>query len=271
MRRSSTQHARVAPLKIASPGTRPGGTPERKPARITTADSPSRLVVLPVEIARGGYDPRSFGPGREVTAIRMCEPVHISGVTHDLLCAKRADVVLLDARSVRAAVVYRSIVRLRNAGCRSGIMLLIDARDLGIVPVSASLGAGDFILSTATSEEVATRLRRQAPTAHSGSRERSSRAEGAGIELHWRTHAVSHGDIRIALTLREMQLLDALLERAGEVITAADLAASAWGKSRSGSGGLTTAYVCSLRKKLAWFGGRFGIRTVRGVGYRFVV
>ena len=36
-------------------------------------------------------------------------------------------------------------------------------------------------------------------------------------------------------------------------------------------GALIAAYVCSLRKKLAWFGGRFGIQTVRAVGYRFVM
>jgi DNA-binding response OmpR family regulator len=89
--------------------------------------------------------------------------------------------------------------------------------------------------------------------------------------LHWRTHQVSFEGTTIALTLRELQVLAALMEQGPEIVTADDLAKLAWGKQRKQSGGLAAAYVCSLRKKLAWFGGRFGIQTVRGVGYRFVV
>ena len=75
----------------------------------------------------------------------------------------------------------------------------------------------------------------------------------------------------IALTLREMQLLSLFMERRREVLTAQALARHAWGKGRKQGGALAAAYVCSLRKKLAWFGGRFGIQTVRGVGYRFIL
>jgi DNA-binding response OmpR family regulator len=61
------------------------------------------------------------------------------------------------------------------------------------------------------------------------------------------------------------------MSRPGEIITARDLARLAWGKSKGRGSGLAATFICSLRKKLAWFGGRFGIQTVRGVGYRFVV
>lgn len=211
----------------------------------------------------GGWAPE------EVPALQFCEPVHISGVTTGMMAALDTEVVLLDVRTVRPAVVYRSVVRLRSAGAR-GIVLLIDPADLGVVPVSTSLGAADFILSTCTTEEVVVRLRRARRGATPPVRTNAA-AEAPGIELHWRTHEVSAGSTRIALTLRELQLLAALMDRAGQVLTRDDLARLAWGKRTARGGGLTVAYVCSLRKKLAWFGDRFGIRTVRGVGYRFVV
>ena len=92
-----------------------------------------------------------------------------------------------------------------------------------------------------------------------------------GIQLHWRTHKVSFEGTSISLTLRQMQLLWVLMEHRGSVITADDLSREAWGKKKDSSGALIAAYVCSLRKKLAWFGGRFGIQTIRAVGYRFVM
>ena len=225
---------------------------------------------MPVDVLQRSY--RDLVASRspwELPAFRFCEPVHIAAVNAQLLAAMRADVVLLDARSVRPAVVYRSIVRLRSAGAR-GIVLLLDPADLEVVPASTSLGAADFILSTATTEEVLVRLRQAGRGAVPAAWGQPA-ATGIGIELHWRTHEVSAGSTRVALTLRELQLLAALMDRAGEALTSDDLARLAWGKHAAAGGGLTAAYVCSLRKKLAWFGGRFGIRTVRGVGYRFVV
>jgi DNA-binding response OmpR family regulator len=115
------------------------------------------------------------------------------------------------------------------------------------------------------------RLRRAAGRLGGTASKGGGAAPSSGIELHWRTHQVSFEGTTIAVTLRELQVLAALLERGPDIVTADDLATLAWGKQRKQSGGLAAAYVCSLRKKLAWFGGRFGIQTVRGVGYRFVV
>jgi len=165
--------------------------------------------------------------------------------------------------------VYRTIVRARNAGWERGIILLLESDDLAMVPVASSIGASDFVLSSASPEEFEARLRR-ASTPLEQSRA-GSHAYEPGIELHWRTHEVSFEGTSVSLTLREMQLLWALMERKGAVITADDLSRAAWGKGRKAGGALIAAYVCSLRKKLAWFGGRFGIHTVRAVGYRIVM
>jgi DNA-binding response OmpR family regulator len=167
-------------------------------------------------------------------------------------------------------MAYRALARVRNAGWRLGIILLIDPDQLSMIPVASSVGASDFALSTASPDELEARLRRSASRTMPDVA-RATQEPDPGIQLHWRTHQVSFEGTTISLTLREIQLLSVLLEHGREVMTADDLVRLAWGKPRQPGGGLAAAYVCSLRKKLAWFGGRFGIQTVRGVGYRFVV
>jgi DNA-binding response OmpR family regulator len=274
MRRLSTGAARSVPLSLVEGqgldrARHPDGSEQ------PSASALSRITVLPVSIARAasagvGEAAALFQADGIVTAI---EAVHASGVDRRLLESTRADVVLLDARQVRPTLTYRAIARLRGAGWSGGIVLLLDAADLPIVPVASTIGATDFVLATASREEVEARLRREGsrkkrPAArHSG----AGIADASGIQLHWRTHHVSFEGTRISLTLRELQMLAVFLEHTGDIVTPNDLARLAWGQSKRSGGALATTYVCSLRKKLAWFGGRFGIQTVRAVGYRFVV
>jgi DNA-binding response OmpR family regulator len=227
--------------------------------------------VVPVFMARQlGQGPSEAEQlVRRSAFLRAAPAIDARSLGKRTVAATEGDVLLLDARHSRPSVVYRTIVRARNAGWERGIVLFLDASDLGMVPVASSVGASDFVLSSATAEEIETRLRRASGQAQTPSR--GSPAEQAGIELHWRTHEISFEGTSISLTLREMQLLSVLMEREGAVITADDLSREAWGKGRNTGGALAAAYVCSLRKKLAWFGGRFGIQTVRAVGYRFVM
>lgn len=196
------------------------------------------------------------------------EPIHAAKVERATLRGA-TDCIVLDGRFARPSAVYRAVVRIRSLGWSGIIVLVIDPDAIGITAVAASLGVDDFVVSTASTEELMARLRRRGGIrTHHGSA--NGAAVPAGIELHWRTHHVSCGGTRIPVTLRQMQLLDVLMARPGEIVTAGDLARLAWGKSRGRGGGLAATFVCSLRKKLAWFGGSFGIQTVRGVGYRFV-
>ena len=225
--------------------------------------------MLPVTVARPDSE-HSFEVlvGRSAF-LQMSPAIDARSLGKRTLNASHADVVLLDARDARPSVVYRAIVATRKAGWQRGIVLLIDPGDLPIVPVAASIGASDFVLSSAEPEEIETRLK--GASERQAGKTRAATVEDAGIQLHWRSHEVSFEGTSISLTLREMQLLSVFMERAGVLITAQDLSREAWGKGRNPGSGLTAAYVCSLRKKLAWFGGRFGIQTVRAVGYRFVM
>lgn len=268
MRRTNTGALRRLPLAHSGGGgqdaSRPEGTPESSPPQRTL----SRITVVPVFMARSPADlsevERLVGSS---AFLRLAPAIDARSLGKRTLGASHADVVLLDARHSRPSVVYRAIVRARNAGWERGIVLLLDPEDLVMVPVASSIGASDFVLSSATPAEIEARLRRASVPGDAPDAEPPE----SGIELHWRTHQVTFEGTSISLTLREMQLLSVLIEHAGILITAQDLSRKAWGKGRNPGGGLAAAYVCSLRKKLAWFGGRFGIQTVRAVGYRFVM
>jgi DNA-binding response OmpR family regulator len=231
----------------------------------------SRITVIPVVMSRTAPD--ASDPVEQLLGaspiLRALPAIEARSLGKRALAASDADVLLLDARNGRPSVVYRAIVRARTAGWDRGIVLLLAPSGLGMVPVASSVGASDFLVSPASPDEVEARLRRAC--ARVDAPPRRPEAGATELEMNWRTHQISFEGTSISLTLREMQLLSVLIDHRGAVITADDLAREAWGKGRNTGGALAAAYVCSLRKKLAWFGGRFGIQTVRAVGYRFVM
>lgn len=74
----------------------------------------------------------------------------------------------------------------------------------------------------------------------------------------------------LALTVRELQLLTALAERQGRIVSRAELNAVVWGEPYRKADRSVDVYVGKLRQKLtsALPGGNF-IHTHFGFGYRF--
>jgi DNA-binding response OmpR family regulator len=274
MRRTNSGAARN--LSLANPAEKaasPGRRRESTAAKSTGSQALSRVTVALVSVSRRPLDlPAQWadllGDHGTLTSLPA---IHVSEVNRRGLDSSGVDVILMDARHARPALAYRGLARLRDAAGARGIVVLLEAQELSAVPVLTSVGAADFVVSGATREELAARLRKGVVRGKRGSSRSPTIETAPGIHLHWRMHEVTFEGTTVALTLRELQLLAILLERAGEVMTSADLARVAWGDVSVSAGALTTTYVCSLRKKLAWFGGRFGIQTVRGVGCKFVV
>jgi DNA-binding response OmpR family regulator len=74
----------------------------------------------------------------------------------------------------------------------------------------------------------------------------------------------------VALTVRELQLLTALAERQGRIISRAELYTVVWGEPYRKSDRSVDVYVGKLRQKLAdTVPGRTFIHTHFGFGYRF--
>jgi two-component system, OmpR family, response regulator len=78
------------------------------------------------------------------------------------------------------------------------------------------------------------------------------------------------GASAVALTAREMALLEALLRRPGEVVPKRELLREVWGDEFDGDANVVEVYMGYLRRKVDTPFGRRSLQTVRGQGYRAV-
>lgn len=126
------------------------------------------------------------------------------------------------------------------------------------------LGADDYLAKPFGMMEMVSRvravLRRAAP------REEARPLSAGGITLDPAAHTVTADGAPVALTLKEFELLRALMERPGMVFTRDQLLSGIWGTDYDGETRTVDVHVRTLRQKLGACGGL--IVTVRGVGYR---
>jgi len=71
----------------------------------------------------------------------------------------------------------------------------------------------------------------------------------------------------VELTAREFELLDCLMQHAGQVLTTATLLERVWGYDFAVESNAVKVYVAYLRQKLNAGGAPDLIQAVRGVGY----
>lgn len=90
------------------------------------------------------------------------------------------------------------------------------------------------------------------------------------IELSESAHEVTAGGALVELTLKEFDLLHALLTEEGRALSRSQLLSDVWDVSFVGETRTVDTHVQTLRRKLndAYAGAGDLIRTVRGVGYR---
>ena len=93
--------------------------------------------------------------------------------------------------------------------------------------------------------------------------------EKYGISLNKKTREVTSRGKKVELTLKEYELLLYLMETHSRVATRDELLNHIWGYDYDGETRTLDMHIRTLRQKLGEEGA-FCIRTVRGVGYRFV-
>jgi two-component system OmpR family response regulator len=87
------------------------------------------------------------------------------------------------------------------------------------------------------------------------------------IEVDLLHRSARHGDVALALTPKELELLHCLLARAGEVLTRKDLLELVWGYHFDPGTNVVEVHVNRLRRKMEAAGAGECIRTIRGAGY----
>ena len=129
------------------------------------------------------------------------------------------------------------------------------------------LGADDYLAKPFGMMEMVSRvkavLRRTTP------RQDQQVLQAGALSLNLGEHLVTVDGQRVALTLKEFEVLRVMMEHVGQVFTRDRLLGEIWGYDFDGETRTVDVHMRTLRQKL----GRCGdyIETVRGVGYRLEV
>jgi DNA-binding response OmpR family regulator len=215
-------------------------------------DDPDIAEAITYQLHKAGLDVRVARTGEEgLHAVRA-----------------GADLVLLDLNlpGMDGLEVCRMIRRQATTAHLPVIIVSARADEVDRV-LGLEMGADDYVVKPFSLKELAARcrvaLRRHGPEAEPvlGYRDESFEVEFASFVARY------HGaDLR--LTAKEFELLRALLESAGRVLTRERLLDRVWGQEADVDERSVDAHVRRLRAKLG--AGRKHVETVVGLGYRFV-
>jgi len=154
--------------------------------------------------------------------------------------------------------------RLRRSGDKTPV-IIITARDAVSDRIAGlDAGADDYIVKPFDLDELAARIR-AVRRRHAGRADRML-CVGA-LTFDATTRRVTLANREVALSARELALLEALLDRPGAILSRAQLEDRIYGWGEEVESNAVEVYVHALRKKL----GSSFIRTVRGVGYQIPV
>ena len=130
--------------------------------------------------------------------------------------------------------------------------------------LALDLGADDYLAKPFGMMEMVSRiravLRRSAPDS------RNTSLQLGRLAMDTEAHVVTADGARVALTLKEFELLKLFLSSVGRVFSREQLLEKIWGTDYIGESRTVDVHIGTLRTKLGSCGDY--IRTVRGVGYR---
>jgi len=160
---------------------------------------------------------------------------------------------------------YAVCEALRTAGIWTPILMLT-AKDGEWDQVEGlDTGADDYLTKPFSYPVLLARVR---ALIRRGAQERPSVLEAGDLRLDPAVRRVWRGDVQVALTAREVSILEYLLRNRGVVLSKRDILDHVWDDDFEGDPNIVEVYVTHLRNKLDRPYGRRAIETVRGAGYR---
>jgi two-component system OmpR family response regulator len=180
-----------------------------------------------------------------------------TGLWHARECAYGAIVLDLLLPGLNG---YRICSQLREEGNWTPILMLTAKTGEYDEAEALDSGADDFLSKPFSFVVLVARLH---ALARRGSGPRPAVLTSGSLHLDPAARRCTHGTDEIALTPRQFALLEALMRRAGDTVTKAELLETVWGMDACDPN-IVEVYISYLRRKL----GPAAIETVRGLGYR---
>ncbi len=220
---------------------------------LVVEDEPDIRNLIVLHLSREGFRCRTAKSGPE--ALREAR-----AATPDLVIL---DLMLPDLDGLEVCRRLRSDAATATIPI---IMLTAKADEVDRV-VGLEMGADDYVVKPFSPKELIARVRAVLRRARPATEARVLRAGAVTIDPM--RHQVDVAGTAVELTPKEFDLLRALVEAAGRVLSREQLLERVWGYTRGGDIESRTVdvHVRRLRAKLGDTGRR--IATLKGVGYRF--
>jgi two-component system KDP operon response regulator KdpE len=235
-------------MTMAGAGTSESGT--RGPLKILVVDDePAMVGALGALLGQAGHRIIAAYDGEEaLRRFRDDEP----------------DLVLLDLAmpGMDGATVCRRIRELSD----TPVIVVSGEHDHAATIELLDLGADDYVRKPFRADELLARVRAVSRRAASPSRKPGG-SDPAGYELDRRRHEIRWQGGPLPTTVIEFRLLQAMIERLGEVVTHDELLAAGWPDVPDPAPEWLKPHLARLREKLVKAGAPVPL-AVRGVGYR---
>lgn len=207
-----------------------------------------RAVLVPV-LEKAGFGCDTAADGASGLALLLQNP-------YDAAVVDRMLPALSGLELVRAA---------RGKGCTVPVLMLTALGRVEDRVEGLGAGADDYLVKPFDNRELIARLqalgRRPAHTLESA----LLRFDDMSLDAAALTLTGPSGTVR--LSKNENALLEALLRRAGQLVSREVLFCAVWGAEDFVEEGNLDSYIHFVRRRLRTVGSRTAIRTVRGMGY----
>jgi DNA-binding response OmpR family regulator len=215
-------------------------------------DDPSIRAALERGLVERGHTVQTAGTG-------------IAGL--EAVLGEHPDLVLLDLGLPDVDGI--TVIGMIRAASSVPIIVLTAVDDDPTMVRALDSGADDYVVKPFRLDQVTARIRAVMRRTHRGSSSEPIRV--GELVIHEPTRTASLGGEELQLARREFDLLLALAERAGDVVSKRTLLAEVWQQADGGSERTVDVHLSWLRRKLGETAAepRY-LESVRGVGVRLV-